>query len=168
MDKIIHSLGIDWKLLLAQTVNFFILFFVLYKFLSQPLSKIIEERKKKIEEGLAMRIEAEKMIAEVSKDRLEILRRAEEERARIIESAKDEREKRLKDIRDELEMIKQKELKNIEYQKNIWQDEFLSQLYQRAPEILADIAYKVFSDEKLDRKFIENILSDDKNRSNNS
>lgn len=168
MEKIIHSLGIDWKLLLAQTVNFFILFFVLYKFLSQPLSKIIEERKKKIEEGLAMRAEAEKLIAEVSKDRLEILKRAEEERIRIIESAKDEKEKRLKEIRDELAMIRQKELENIEIQKQTWQNEFLSRLYQSAPEILANLASKVFRDEKLDKKFIENILNYDQSRSNNS
>lgn len=168
MEKIIHSLGIDWKLLLAQAINFFILFFVLYKFLSQPLSKIIEERKRKIEEGLTIRAEAEKIIAEVSKDRLEILKRAEEERIKIIESAKDEKEKRLKDIRDELEKIRQKELENIESQKNMWQKEFLLQLYQSAPDILVSLASKVFRDEKLNKKFIENILNDDKNRRDNS
>lgn len=132
------------------------------------MSKIIDERRKKIEDGLKMREEAEQMIAEINKNRLEILKRAEEEKVRIIESAKIEKEARLKEIRNELELIKQRELEKIENQKNSWQNEFYSQLYQNAPEILAKLAHKVFRDEKLNKEFIENMLNYDKAGNNHS
>ncbi len=67
MDK----LGIEPKLILAQLVNFGIIMFVLTKLLYKPILSMLEKRRKKIEEGLAltekMKLEEEKMEVKKSK-----------------------------------------------------------------------------------------------------
>ncbi len=52
MEDLISKLGIEWKLLLAQIVNFVILFLVLKKFLYKPLLNFMNNRRQKIADGL--------------------------------------------------------------------------------------------------------------------
>ena len=52
MEEIIKTFHIDWKLLIAQAVNFAIVVFALYKFAYKPLLKTMNERTAKIEQGL--------------------------------------------------------------------------------------------------------------------
>jgi len=42
--QLLSSLGIEWKVIIAQAVNFGILVFVLYKFVYKPLLKVLDER----------------------------------------------------------------------------------------------------------------------------
>lgn len=58
----IAALGIDWKILVAQLVNFLIIYFLLSKFAFKPLSKMLEARKKRVDESVAtaQKIEKEK------------------------------------------------------------------------------------------------------------
>ncbi len=42
--EIFSSLGIEWKLLVAQIINFGILVFILYKLVYKPLLKVLDER----------------------------------------------------------------------------------------------------------------------------
>lgn len=50
--ELLTKLGIDWRLFIAQLVNFLILLAVLYKFLYKPLLKLMHDREEKIERGL--------------------------------------------------------------------------------------------------------------------
>ena len=73
MNELFEQLGINWKLFLSQTVNFFILLFVLRAFAYKPILEIIKKRKEKIEEGLAKAEEASVRLKEVyniAKDKL--------------------------------------------------------------------------------------------------
>ncbi len=51
MDAL-SSLGINGPFLIAQIVNFFVLLFLLQRFLFKPLVKMLESRKQRIAEGL--------------------------------------------------------------------------------------------------------------------
>ncbi len=44
MESLLHALGIDWKLLVAQIINFGVLAFVLHRFAFKPLMKTLDER----------------------------------------------------------------------------------------------------------------------------
>lgn len=46
------TLGINWKLFIAQLVNFSIVLFVFWKWIVKPLAKTLTERQEKIEKGL--------------------------------------------------------------------------------------------------------------------
>jgi len=70
MQDLIHNLGIDWRLLLFQAINFLVLLAILHRFVFKPLFDILARRKKKIEEGLAFSqtMEHEKKEWEARKD----------------------------------------------------------------------------------------------------
>jgi len=52
MESIISTFHIDWKIIIAQLVNFGIVFTVLYIYALKPLSKLMKERSEKISNGL--------------------------------------------------------------------------------------------------------------------
>ncbi|MCX6796795.1 MAG: F0F1 ATP synthase subunit B [Candidatus Falkowbacteria bacterium] len=52
MDTIIEAFHIDVKLLIAQAINFAIVLAVLYLFVLRPLTKVMNDRTKKIEKSL--------------------------------------------------------------------------------------------------------------------
>lgn len=85
--ELLDKLGIDWRLLIAQLVNFLILILILYKFLYRPLLKILEDRKEKIEKGLR---DAEQLGVELEKTKelqAEEIKKAKIEAREIIEEA---------------------------------------------------------------------------------
>ena len=63
--ELISKLGIDWKLLLAQIINFAILAFVLYKFVFKTVLDTLENRSKAIEKGMHDAKAAEEKLREI-------------------------------------------------------------------------------------------------------
>lgn len=85
--ELLEKLGIDWRLLIAQLVNFLILVLILYKFLYKPLLKMLEGRKEKIEKGLR---DAEQLGVELEKTKelqAAEIQKAKQEARGIIEEA---------------------------------------------------------------------------------
>lgn len=52
MESIISTFHVDWKIIIAQMVNFGIVFAVLYFYALKPLSKLMKERSEKIATGV--------------------------------------------------------------------------------------------------------------------
>ena len=52
MEELIQTFHIDWKLLIAQLINFAIVLFVLWKFAIKPLSKTMDKRTNDIEKSI--------------------------------------------------------------------------------------------------------------------
>ncbi|MDB5187520.1 MAG: synthase subunit [Candidatus Kaiserbacteria bacterium] len=52
MQQLFMAFGLDWRLLIIQMVNFGVLLAALSYFLYAPVTKIIDERRKKISEGM--------------------------------------------------------------------------------------------------------------------
>jgi F-type H+-transporting ATPase subunit b len=50
--SLLGTLGIDWKLFLAQLVNFGIVLFVFWKWVVKPLGNTLTQRQERIEQGL--------------------------------------------------------------------------------------------------------------------
>lgn len=84
----IEVLGIQWVKLIAQTINFAIVLFVLWKWAYKPIFNVLEVRREKIVESLA---NAEKIAAQLAKteaDRKAILVQAGDEANKMIEEAR--------------------------------------------------------------------------------
>jgi F-type H+-transporting ATPase subunit b len=60
--EVLGTLGVNWKLFLAQLVNFGLVLFVFWRFVAKPLGKILTDRQIRIDSGLknADYMEAEK------------------------------------------------------------------------------------------------------------
>ena len=83
-----EKLGIELPQLLTQVVNFTIMVFILTKFLYKPILKTLEERKRKIEEGLKFTEKVKEEIEKTEKNRQEIMDKAKTEARQIIEETK--------------------------------------------------------------------------------
>jgi len=65
MSELASQLGINWKLLLSQGVNFFVLLGALTFLVWRPLLRIMQVRREKIEDGLRDADEARVKLAEI-------------------------------------------------------------------------------------------------------
>lgn len=88
MQELIHQLGIDWRLIIAQMINFLILLAILYKFAYRPLITILEERRKKIEKSITDAKLVEENLNQATRERGEIVAAARQEAGRIVEESK--------------------------------------------------------------------------------
>lgn len=88
MIELLHKLGIDWRLIIAQMVNFFILLGLLYKFVYKPLLKMLEERRERVEKSIDQAKQIEANMARATRERQEEIAKARAESGRIVEEAK--------------------------------------------------------------------------------
>ena len=87
MQEFITHFGIDWKLFLAQIVNFSVILFVLRKFVYTPILNMLRERREGIEKGVEMRAEAEKNLKDSDEMRNRTLQQAHGEALSIVNRA---------------------------------------------------------------------------------
>ena len=81
--------GIEWKLVLAQAVNFLLVAFLLWRFAFKPVMATLDERQSKIAEGLQFAEEAKTQLAETEKRQAEVLREANTKAQEILHEARD-------------------------------------------------------------------------------
>ncbi len=88
MDSLISTFHIDWKIMLAQAINFGIVFLALWYFAIKPIRKLMDERSHKIAEGLAQGAQNAVLLADTQKAYDEALAQARKEAADILTEAK--------------------------------------------------------------------------------
>lgn len=89
MSELLYELGIDWKLLIAQVVNFAILAFVLAHFAYRPLMRVLAERRGRIERGEEAAREALSTRAEAEELKRHAIDDGKREAAALIAAAKE-------------------------------------------------------------------------------
>ena len=87
MADLITKLGIDWKLLLAQVVNFGILVYILQRFVFKPIVAALNERQNKIKENIQLGEEIKKKLAEAEEAKAEVLKKARLDGDKILKEA---------------------------------------------------------------------------------
>ncbi|MEK7549941.1 MAG: F0F1 ATP synthase subunit B [Patescibacteria group bacterium] len=91
---IFAKLGIDWRLLIAQAVNFAILLFVLHRFAYKPMLAFLAERTERIEKGLQDAEAATVKLASLEEKEKEVLKAAREEARALIAKTEESAKKR--------------------------------------------------------------------------
>lgn len=98
MSELIHNFGIDWKLLLAQAVNFFVLLFLLQRFAYKPILKMLKKRKEEIEKGLEFTKAAKEELKKTGELREETLKQAQTEALALVTVAEETGKKKKEEI----------------------------------------------------------------------
>jgi F-type H+-transporting ATPase subunit b len=113
-----QALGIDWKLLVEQSVAFLILVAILAKFVYPPLMKAIDGRREQLEAGVKEAKEAgealekaeakvAKLLEQARKDADDIIARSHQEAVAMVGEAEDKAKQRaeqiVKDARQQLQ-----------------------------------------------------------------
>jgi F-type H+-transporting ATPase subunit b len=92
------ELGIQWRALLAQTISFSVVFYVLWRFAYNPIFSMLQARREKIAEALA---NAEKIKGDVA--------RTEAERQKILGDAGDQANKLIEEGRQAAARVREQE-----------------------------------------------------------
>jgi F-type H+-transporting ATPase subunit b len=123
MEELISTFHIDWKLMIAQIVNFGLVFALLYYLAAKPLSKLMRDRTKEITDGLdnAKKAELEVAKAEIKKE--EIVKEAKNNAKQIISTSQIDgkeivKEAKGKALLEKEEIIKQAKLDAEKEKKN--------------------------------------------------
>lgn len=161
MDELIKTFHLDWKLLVAQLINFGIVLFVLWKFALKPLMKVMDQRKKEIEKSLddAKKIEANLIMSNEGREK-KILE-AKKEAQRLIEEAQargqEQGQKLIEEAKAEVQTVIAAAKEQISSEK----DKMLKEVKAEVSQLVVLTTKKVLSealDENLDAKIIENSL----------
>ncbi len=78
MESIITSFGLDWKIVLPAILNFLLVIGILYFVLYKKVFLVLEERQKKIAEGVKKHDQAEQIISDAEAKRKKMFREADE------------------------------------------------------------------------------------------
>lgn len=107
----------------GQLVNFIILFTLLSFFVFKPFFKLLEKRRKKIEEGVLKEEKAEKKLNNLRDVKTRLEKKNEEDRKQILSKAEEESKKRkektleaLNEVKKELLLKAEKEAEEIKSQ----------------------------------------------------
>lgn len=107
--ELLNEFGFDWKLFVAQIINFLIIAYLFKKFLYKPILSTLKKREETIDKGLKDAEKAGKALEKAELEKDAILEVASKEAERILEearaSATDARDKILNDTRAEAEKI---------------------------------------------------------------
>ena len=82
------ELGIHWKILAAQTINFSIVFFVLWRFAYRPVFNMLEARRQKIADAMANAEKIKARLAQTETDQQKILTEAGDKANGLIDEAR--------------------------------------------------------------------------------
>lgn len=114
--EILNNFGVNPVLLGAQVINILILFFLLKKFLYKPLLKAMEERKKRIEEGVQYTQEAEKRLEKIKVEESKILQKAQLQAQKMLIDAKKQTAKLLQEAEERARVQTEKMIKDAKNQ----------------------------------------------------
>lgn len=90
--ELIERFGINGYTLLAQTVNFLIVLFVLWKFAYKPVLKMLRDRSKTIEKGLKDAEKAQEALENAQNTKTDVLSKAQKEASELITNARKDSE----------------------------------------------------------------------------
>ena len=111
MNELITTFHIDWKLMIAQLVNFGLVFMALYFIAAKPLSKLIKDRTKEIEGGLENAKKAEADLAGAQVKKSEIVREAKNEAKKILDVSHADGKEIIKEAKEKAGLEKEDILK---------------------------------------------------------
>ena len=92
VTRLMDNFGVQGNLLVAQIINFCLVSYVLYRFAIKPVLKTVEERQKKISEGLQFAEEMKAQLAAAEQERLALLKKSQEEAQSLFAKTKHDSE----------------------------------------------------------------------------
>ncbi len=161
LTELFSQLGIDWKLLLAQGVNFVILLIVLTRFVYKPLMKITEERRKKIELGIKGGEKAEQIIKQAEEEKVGIIKEADTQAVAIISEAERIAQKKAQEIALQADKKAQQTLHETLLLAERKEKEEMAKVSAEAKQLVKEAIIKTvqLKPEQVDEKLIEEAVS---------
>lgn len=155
----LHSLGIDWKMLIAQIINFLVLLFLLNKFLYKPILNMLESRKQKIEKGLEDAQHSAKILQNSKEEADKITEKAYQEAGEILNTAKLEAQKEAEEIVKKAKNQAEKINREAQIEAENYKTKAITEARKHLSEIISLSLSKVFKD-KVDQKMKKHLTEE--------
>jgi len=159
MDQLFEKFGLHVNLLIAQMVNFGILLLVLYKFVYQPVLKILDQRREKIEKSLQQAKEIEIRTQQLQEDINQQMAAAKKQSDALIMEAREIGERARNEIlirtNQEVSMMLEKAKADIQAEK----EHMMTDIRDYIVKTSIIIVEKILRD-KLDEKTKEQLVLD--------
>ncbi len=163
MGSLIETFHIDFNLLIAQIVNFAVIFLVLYWFALKPLIKVMQERTNRIEKSLVDAKKIEDKLAMTEKEYNEEIVKAKKEAAEILDKANQLAQQSKKELveraKEEIGQIIDREKMKIQQEKAATLKEIKGEVADLVALTVAKILEKKI-DDKSDRDLIKKIIKE--------
>lgn len=163
LTELFGLFGIDWKLMLAQLVNFAIVVAVLWYFALKPLTQTMKTRSEDIAKGLDDAQEATKRLEKTEQDVKAKLQEAKAEAIKILEMAKKQAEEakhaNVAKTKEEIETLIKKAKEQIANEK----DSMITEVKGEVADMVVRALEKILStglSKELDKKYIDKVLKD--------
>ncbi|HEY8900228.1 MAG TPA: F0F1 ATP synthase subunit B [Chthoniobacterales bacterium] len=151
LTDLMIQFGVNLPKLLAQIILFLILYFALAKFAFGPIIKILEERRRLIEEGQVNAEKIKQQLADAQKHYEEVLHKANLEAQHLIEEARKSgdalTEKKTQEAIREAEAILVRARQSIEVERNQMTSEVKAQLVDLVVNTTTKVTGKVLTPE---------------------
>ncbi|MFA6306740.1 MAG: F0F1 ATP synthase subunit B [Patescibacteria group bacterium] len=161
MENLIETFHIDVKLIIAQMVNFAIVFAVLYWFAFKPIARVMAERTAKIEKGLLDAKKVEEKLSETQAEFNKAMVLAKQQANIILEKAAVDADARKQEMiaraKEEIGAIINQEKQKMQTEKEIT----LKEIKKEAADLVIAAVEKILGekiDEKKDREMIKKMI----------
>ena len=158
-----EGLGINWSTLLAQIVNFLVLFVLLYFFAYKPILRMFDERSQRIKESVEQAEQVKEEAAraeEENKKKLEAAaKEGQEAIARAMRSGDEARQRAQQEAREEATTLVEKARQEIQRER----DEVIGELKGEFADLAVAAAEKVIEkslDKEEHRELIDKVLEE--------
>ncbi len=161
--EILELFGIDWKLMLAQLINFAIVVLVLWKFAIKPLTATMEKRNKEIEQGLFDAEKAKEKLEEVGNEVKAKLQETKQEAAVILEKARKQSEENKQSTVDKTKEEVEALIKKAKIQIDSEKDSMVAEVKGEVAQMVVTALEKILSEglsKDMDKKYIDKALKD--------
>lgn len=111
MNELITTFHIDWKLMIAQLINFGLVFAALYFIAAKPLSKLMKDRTKEITDGLENAKKAENEVKNANLKKEEIVKEAKDNAKKILASSQADGKEIIKEAKTKADLEKEEIIK---------------------------------------------------------
>src|SRR5262245_30325231 len=88
VQQIARTFGVDWSHLVAQIISFSIVCFLLHRYAYKPVLKMLGDRRRQIEQGIADTEKIKAQLAHTEVERREIMLKADAQANKLIEEAR--------------------------------------------------------------------------------
>lgn len=141
--NVAEQFGVYWPNLIAQIILFFIVYWVLSKFAFKPIMAMLEERRRRIEEGQINAEKIKQQLAEAQIKYEETLARANAEAQRLIDEVKASGEKLAEEKRQAALAEAQEIVRRTQESLSLEREQTMAELKKEVGRLVAETTEKV-------------------------
>lgn len=162
MTEIFGKLGLDYKLIIAQAVNFVLLLIILQRLAYKPVLKMLNDRTEKIDKSLKQAKKIEEKLKNTEEIKLAEIKKAKEEHRKIIKEAQEIAERKSQEAIEKTRIKTQEIVENAKMEITAGKEKSVKEAKKEIADISIQIAKKIIGNnlnEKEQKGIADDILS---------